>query len=356
MKNNKTRIEINIKALKDNLKIIKAKSTKAIQGVVKANAYGHGDIKVARALENMNIDSLGVARLDEGVRLRENGINKEILVLGGARENEFEALINSNLTPVIYNTDNAKKLNSYLNFRDLKLDVHLKFDTGMNRMGIPFLSVLDFLNDFKTYKNLNLKGVMSHFLAAGKKENKWNEIQIKRFSDILKALKTKAKYIHMENSASFFNFNLKNCNMARLGMAIYGYGRKDLKRVLSLYSYVKDIKKVKKGDTISYGGWYKAERDMSIAIVPVGYGDGFMRSNRKGSVFIKNKNYKIVGMICMDYFMIDISHAKDIKIDDSVEIIGKNISARSWAKASNTIVYEILTSLNPRIRRIYNDD
>lgn len=357
---NKTRIEINIKALKNNLKEINSHATnKIVQGVVKANAYGHGDIEIARALEGIGVNTVGVARVEEGVRLREAGINADILVLGGAEKSEFETLFNYSLKPVIYNKEIAKKLNSYLSFRKKTMPVHVKFDTGMHRLGIMYEKRYNFYTLIKELKNLEIEGIMTHFLAAGSVENPWNNIQIEKFTNLInewkKEFKKLPKFIHAENSASFFNFNIKNTNMARLGIALYGYGMKNLTPVLSLYSIVKDIKKLKKDETVSYGGWYKAERDMTVAVIPVGYGDGFMRSNRKGEVLINGNRAKIVGIICMDYFMVDITDIKEVNIGDTVTIIGKDLNAEYWSKISNTIVYEILTIINPRIRRVYED-
>lgn len=353
-----THIEINFKALENNIQFIKQYSPKkAIQGVVKANAYGHGDLEIAKALEKLGINSLGVARVDEGIRLREQGVSSDILVLGGAEENEFEALVNKNLKPVIYSVGIAEKLNSYLKFRNKSLPVHIKVDTGMHRLGILGSEVKSFFPKLKSMSNLIPEGVMSHFTSAGSKTSEWNPLQKERFSTALSEWNKELsapKYIHMENSAGFFNFNLDFTNVARLGIAVYGYGHPELKPVLRLYSHIKDIKKVKKDETISYGGWFKAPQDMTIAVIPVGYGDGFMRSNRKGSVLINGKEAPIVSIICMDYFMVDISNISEAKISDKVTIIGEGHDASYWAKVSGTIVYEVLTLLNPRIRRTYN--
>ena len=354
-----THIEINFKALENNINLIKKKAgKKLIQGVVKANAYGHGDFEIARALEKLGVNNLGVARVNEGVRLRELGITSDILVLGGADEHEFEPLINHKLKPVIYNQAVAEKFNDYLKFRDLRHPVHIKIDTGMHRLGIGYDEAENFFKDLKDYRNLELDGVMSHFVAAGSKEGEWSNLQTERFKTVLgqwkNILKNEPKHVHIENSAGFFNFDLDFTTAVRLGIAIYGYGAPGLLPVLRLYSAIKDIKKVKKGETVSYGGWFRAQDDMTVAVVPVGYGDGFMRSNRKGSVMINGSEAPIISIICMDYFMIDITNINNVKIGDRVTIIGEDHSAGYWSKTSGTIVYEVLTLLNPRIRRSYN--
>ena len=356
-----TYIEINLHALEHNIGIIRKQAgTKTIQGVVKANAYGHGDHEIAKSLEKLGINNLGIARVSEGVRLREKCVsNSDVLVLGGCEEHEFEALINNNLKPVIYNESMAEKLNNYLKFRDIKHPVHIKIDTGMHRLGIPFEEHTSFLKKLKKLEYLNVEGVMSHLVAAGAKDSDWNKLQVERFKLVIENWKNELgklpKYVHLENSAGFFNFNFDFVNTARLGIAVYGYGHEGLLPVLRLYSAIKDIKKVKKGETVSYGGWYKAERDMNVALIPIGYGDGFMRSNRKGSVMINGHRAPIVSIICMDYFMVDVTDLEKVEVGDKVTIIGEENTAGDWAKASGTIVYEVLTLLNPRIRRMYSN-
>jgi alanine racemase len=357
---NQTHIEINLKALEQNINAIKNfAGNKIIQGVVKANAYGHGDYEITRALEKVGVNNLGVARVEEGVRLREKSITSQILVLGGCEEHEFEALINNHLTPVIYSQAMAEKLNNYLKFRGIRLPVHIKMDTGMHRLGIPFEEHQKFFAKLQTLENLVLDGLMSHMVSAGAKTSEWNDLQTSRFKELIKnweiILSKKPAFIHLENSAGFFNFNMDFTNVSRLGIAIYGYGHEGLKPVLRLYSMVKDIKTIKAGETVSYGGWYRAEKDSTIALVPVGYGDGFMRGHRKGSVLINGNRVSIIGVICMDYFIVDITDAVDVKVGDRVTIIGEENSASDWAKVSGTIVYEVLTLLNPRIRRLYSN-
>ncbi|MFH1223435.1 MAG: alanine racemase [Pseudomonadota bacterium] len=359
MQHPETYIEINFKALENNIAVIKKHARgKNIQGVVKANAYGHGDLEIAKALEKIGIKSLGTARVNEGVRLREGGVTSELLILGGAEENEFETLTNYNLKPVVYSQAMAEKFNKYLSFRNIKHPVHVKFDTGMHRLGIHFTDDISFMKKLKSMSNLEIEGLMSHMSAAGAKESEWNNSQSERFKTILTDWKKEfsglPKYIHLENSAGFFNFNFDFVNTARLGVAIYGYGHDELEPVLRLYSFIKDIKKVKKGETVSYGGWFKAQNDMTVGIVPVGYGDGFMRANKKGSVLIQGKQAPIISTICMDHFMVDMSGINGVNTGDRVTIIGEDHPAGYWAQTSGSIVYEVTTLLNPRIRRTYN--
>ncbi|MBN1115200.1 MAG: alanine racemase [Oligoflexia bacterium] len=354
-----TVIEINLHAIENNIKKINdASRGKELLGVVKANAYGHGEIQIAKALCELGVSKLGVARVDEGVRLREQGIEGELLVLGGAEENEYEALLNYDLVPVVYSDSMAEKLNKYLNFRNETAPVHIKFDTGMHRLGLPYEQHEKYIKRFRDFRHLEVRGIMSHFVDAGIKECEWSKLQISRFETILDSWKKIFQVlpcdIHIENTAGFSNFNLDFTNMARLGIAIYGYGMNSLCPVLRLHSVVKDIKELKKDETVSYGGWFRAPQDMKVAVIPVGYGDGFMRQNRKGAVIINGEKAPIVSVVCMDYFMVDVSGIPSAKLGDRVTIIGEDNPANYWAGVSGTIVYEVLTLLNPRIRRIYN--
>lgn len=350
-----TYIEINYSALKNNINIIKEKAKNTeILGVVKANAYGHGDLQIANALEKFGLNYLGVARVSEGIRLRNGGININIIVLGGADENEYEELVKYDLIPVIYSKVMATKLNNYLKFRNLSINVHVKVDTGMHRLGLKPSDI----GIFKNLKFLNVQGLMSHFLDAGINTSNWSDIQLKLFNEVIENWKSiyakLPSYIHIQNTAGFASYNIDSVNMARIGIGMYGYGMDKLKPVFRLFSSVKDIKNIKKGETVCYGGWYKAPQNTNIAIIPIGYGDGFMCSARSGSVLIKNKKYPIIGVISMDHFIIDLLNDTQIQIGDKVTVINEKLSAKYWAGICNTNVYEILTIINPRIKRLYN--
>jgi len=328
--------------------------------VLKANAYGHGILPIAKYLNgNQNIDCFAVAFIEEAIQLRKENIQKPILVLGAINNKQIKMFLKYDTS---FTGSSEEKLEA-ISLKAKKLNkiakVHLKIDTGMHRLGIPFEEYKQFLTRLKTFENLSLEGLMSHMISAGSRDSEWNNLQISRFKDLIKnwelILDKKPKFIHLENSAGFFNFNMDFTNVSRLGIAIYGYGHEGLKPVLRLYSVVKDIKNIKAGETVSYGGWYRAEKDSKIALIPVGYGDGFMRGHRKGSVLINGLRFPIVGVICMDYFIVDITGAVNTKVGDRVTIIGEENSASGWAKVSGTIVYEVLTLLNPRIRRLYSN-
>jgi alanine racemase len=355
-----TYIEINLSRLKSNIEKLQLVSPKkALMAVIKANAYGHGDVEAAVCFESMGIKHFGVARIDEAVRLRDRGIKSDILVFGGAEDSEFKALLDYGITPQIYSIDMAEKLNDFLAKNSARMDVHIKIDTGMNRLGVQFQERESLYKVLPKLKNLKVDGLMSHMLAAGNMESKWNNVQVERFCQVMeewkKHFKVLPKWVHMENTSALAHFNLPFTNMARPGIGIYGYGMEGLEPVLKLISCVKDIKTVRTGETIGYGGIYTAQKDIRIAVIPVGYGDGFIRHYRKGSVMINGKTAPIVGAVCMDYFMVDINDIEGVDYGSVATIMGDEISAKNWAAWADIIVYEVFTNLNPRIRRIFND-
>lgn len=355
-----TYIEIDLSRLKANIeKLQKLSPKKALMAVIKANAYGHGDVEAALCFENMGIKHFGVARIDEAVRLRDRGIKSDILVFGGAEEAEFKALSDYAITPQICSIEMAEKLDAFLSKKSEQMNVHIKLDTGMNRLGIQFQEREKLYSILPKLKNLKVEGLMSHMLAAGNMESQWNGIQTERFRQMLdewlKIFKSIPKWVHMENTAALAHWNLPFTNMARPGIGIYGYGVEGLEPALKLISYVKDIKTIFAGETVSYGGIYTAQKDTRIAVIPVGYGDGFVRHYRKGAVIINGKKAHIVGAVCMDYFMVDISDIEAVDYGSKVTIIGDGMPAKEWASLADIIVYEVFTNLNPRIRRIFND-
>lgn len=359
----KTFISIDLNALKHNVNFIKRYNpNKLIQAVVKANAYGHGDKEISKHLEKLGINNFAVARVEEGVELRKSEIKGTILVLGGAnKEKEFQLAAKYNLDLTIYSLENYKiieKLIGTLLKKDiLSINFTLKIETGMHRLGIVPNDLSYIYKSLLTNK-LSVTGFMSHFIDAGTLDSEWSQKQINIFqkylTDFQKQFRDFKGNIHIENTSGFFNYNLNFTNLARIGIGLYGYGHNKLKPVLKLHSLIKDIKVLKKGETVSYGGQFLAEKDIKVAIIPVGYGDGFPRSRGKGSVLINGKKAKILSVICMDYIMADITTI-EAYVNDKVLVIGDIINANYWAIKSNTIPYEITTLLNPRIKRVYID-
>lgn len=367
-----TYAKIDLKALKFNL--LKAKRICAQKNIVpkimllvKANAYGHGaDLISTYAQKNNLCDAFAVASIEEGVSLRNIGITKPILVLGSIFPFEcFEYALKYNLSVAVASVRAAKFIVKLANKLKIVAKCHVKQETGMGRIGSrrpAALEILRVLN--KGGKYICVEGCFSHFSSAdGKKteDKKYTLKQLEYFKEFLcqaKAEGLNTGLAHISASSGFINYPKYSFDMVRLGHLAYGL-EKGYKPVLSLHSKIVFIKDVRKGACISYGRRHCCKRPSKIATIPLGYGDGFLRSlGNKASVLIEGKKCPIVGNITMDMLMADITKLGDIKVGSSVVIIGEQkkqkISALDLAEIADTIDYEILTLLNKRIPRIAN--
>ena len=355
---NETILHIDLAKLEQNFNYFKSILNPETQiiAVVKAFAYGHGDIKISKKLEKLGIYALWVSDFEEGVALRLAGIKSKIIVANPGIKS-YNEIIKHKLDVVIYT---QKLLDLYCSKND-NVNIHIKFNTGMNRYGFDANEVSSITNKINNNSHLKLLSVCSHLAASSNKEKKeFTLSQIKLFKEIIFDFKTKSKqefYTHILNSNGVLNFNEHQMEMVRIGIGLYGSNEdENLNQISSLKSVITQIRKVRKGDFIGYDNTFKAERDMKIAIVPVGYADGLNRqfSNAVGSVFIKKAECKIIGKISMDSFAIDISNIST-KLGDEVEILGENLHVTTIAKKINTIPYEIYSTLNRRLKRFYSD-
>ena len=358
---------IDLSALRKNIKVIKSKLSADVKlmCVVKANAYGHGGIAVANCCEDM-ADYFGVATADEGVELRKNGICKPILVLGNTPPCDFNKLIDYDLNAAVFSIDSARLLNEFANSNNVKINAHIAIDSGMGRIGfLPKEKNLAY--QVLNFENLHIQGVFTHFACADNLSSSYTDLQIKRFNNFLKYFRQKGvdiPLIHACNSAGALN-GFYNYSMVRAGIALYGLNpssnadeNNGLQRVLSWHTNVIHIKKLKKGDGVSYGRTFVADKDMTIATLPIGYADGYPRTlSGKAYVLIHGKRAPIVGRICMDQMMVDISGIDSVNLYDDVTLIGKQgneeISAEQLADYANTINYEIVCSISQRVKRVY---
>ncbi|PMP63885.1 MAG: alanine racemase, partial [Sulfurihydrogenibium sp.] len=283
--------------------------------------------------------------------LRKSGIKKPILVLGGVLKEEVDIFNDFNLVPVVsdfYHLEVVKKLK--------RNTVHIKFDTGMRRLGF-YLSEVDKLKNY--LNDLTVEGVLSHFPSADS-DRDYTLNQILEFKKVLYTLNIKPKYIHIQNSAGIV-YECPFCNAVRVGLAIYGEKPTvdypvELKPVMSIVSKVVSLKKVKKGDKISYNGTFKAEKDMKVAVVAFGYADGLPRAlSNKGYVIINEQKCRILGNVTMDMVVVDVSHLNEVNVGDSVIIVGKSgnqeITFSDIANISGTIPYEIMCGISKRVLR-----
>jgi Alr-MurF fusion protein len=365
----KTQIEVNLSALRHNLIEYKEslqKQTKILV-MVKAQAYGSGLVRIAQFIEKTGVDYLGVAYVDEGVELRKAGVLLPILVMN-AEEEAFGDCINYNLEPAIYSFEQLDALLHQLIAQSKEdFPVHLKFDTGMNRLGFLPNEVRKLVDIIRSQPEISIKSVYSHLAESDNKENqRFTLDQIERFSSSCEQIKTAINQPflrHILNSDGIVNFGSNQFDMVRMGIGVFGIStnsvwKKKLQPVIAWKSTVSQLKKVSKGQSVGYNRTFIASKDLTIAVIPVGYGDGYRRSlsNGKGGVFIQGVFCATVGNVCMDMIMVDVTHIK-AKSGDEVEIIGPNQQVETLAIQMGTIPYELLTGISQRVHRSYiNED
>jgi len=349
----RTFAEINLDALEHNVRTLYNYHKKSLIAVVKANAYGHGDIMVARHLEKMGIQMCAVATLDEAINLRENGITMDILCMGYVEAMDVPLAIEHNIILTLTSLDWVKRLKDYpvKNAR-----VHLKIDTGMNRLGIKVRTQVFEALEIADSLDVNVEGIYTHFASSDDPKSPQTAKQYELFDSLLSSLHREFKWIHSANSGAVVNFPTPNCNAVRIGLSIYGYSdyAVDLKPVMRLYASLLDIKSVTKGESVGYGANYVAQKDELIGTIGIGYADGIHRDIQGSHCSIGTVDCEYVGRICMDLCMIRLD--KEYPIGTLVEIIGDHTSAKYLAKKMETIVYELLPQLNGRIPRVYIQD
>ena len=363
---------IDLDALKHNVEgIKKCKSKDAmLMGVVKAGAYGHGADVLAHELEDMGFDWFAVATADEGIELRNSGIQKPILVLGYCDACQYPELIEWNITPTIYTYDMAEALERAAAAVHKKVDIHVKIDTGMGRIG--FLvedETIETIRSIQAMEHLNIQGIFTHFACADTFDKSHVEQQIEKFHWIIEKLNyvgISPEICHCSNSASIMELATEHMNMVRSGIILYGLYPSDevstevldLKPVMSLYSHVVHVKEVEPGATVGYGATYVAERKTRIATIPVGYADGYPRSlSNKAYVLIRGKRAPIVGRICMDQFMVDVTDIDDVTTGDVVTLIGRDgddfLSVEEISELAGSFNYEFICDVSWRVPRVY---
>ena len=351
----------------NNIKKLLKEDTK-ICTVLKANAYGHGSVEIAKFLENKNVDYFAVARLEEAIELRENNIKMPILCLGFVPEESLEYAIKNNITLTIYSLETAKKLNDISEKIGVNANIHIKIDTGMSRIGFEVNEEsIDQIIKIANLKNLYIEGIYTHFAKSDEIDKDFTYKQVNRFKFIIDNIEKKGINIpikHVSNSAAIMDLPNLNFNMVRCGIVLYGCypsdevikDRLQLKPAMTLKTRVSHIKELKEGTGISYGLRYKTRKQEKIATIPIGYADGFTRMQNNPKVSINNEVFNVVGRICMDQCMVRIDKDIDIKIGDEVIIFGEsNISADDIAKDLGTINYEILCMVSRRVDRIYKE-
>lgn len=342
-----------------------------IMAVIKSDGYGHGAVQVAEVLEKYDyIWGFAVATLDEAVVLRTEGIKKPILVLGCIFPDQYLEMLDNDIRMNVYTEEMAKEI-SYMARREGKTAyLHIKLDTGMARLGFAVNDEsVDAIARISKLPNVNMEGVFTHFAKADETDKTFTENQISQFVMMTEKLRERGvtfPYEHCANSAAIIDVEDARFDIVRAGISTYGLYPSDevkkdavhLKPALALKSHVAFVKEIEAGTPVSYGGTFVAEKKMKIATVPVGYGDGYPRSlSGKGYVLIRGKKANILGRICMDQFMVDVTDIEDVSFGDKVTLIGRDgnesISVECLSELSGRFNYEFICALGKRIPRVY---
>ncbi len=342
--------------------------------VVKANAYGHHAPRVASALQQAGADVFAVSNIEEAVQLRDAGVTLPIIILGYTPPECAELLSRLDVSQCVYSAEYAEELSKNAAAARCTVKTHIKIDSGMGRIGFQCNEGLGAVNQIEHAVNLDgleNEGIFTHFALSdgGKDGREFTQRQFDKFSAVVGALEDRGltfKYKHCANSAAALDYPELASDMVRVGIVLYGLLPSDciecvppLKPVMSLKTVVSYVKEIEKGDTVSYGCDFVAKNRMKIATVPMGYADGFWRSNGKNNLplFVRGKQAKIVGRICMDQLMLDVTDIDGVKMGDEVTVFGDDaLSVNDFARENGTINYEIICSVGKRVPRVFIKD
>lgn len=370
-----TRAVIDLDALAFNFRSVRSFVGESVKymAVVKADAYGHGAVECSLRLEAVGVEWFGVALPEEGVELREAGITVPILCLGSFWPGQESLLIDHDLTPVIFQIEKAASLNSEAERRGRTVDIHVKIDTGMGRVGVRFDQVEAFAAELPKLSNLNVDGIMTHFaIADDLGQNDFTNLQVSRFKGTVEAFKQQGftpTYQDLANSPGAIAHSNARGNMVRLGGVLYGLGgdvlpggieKPELRPVMSVVSEIALVKHVPKGESIGYGRTFVTERASVIASVPIGYHDGYARNlSNRGSLIVNGKTAPVVGRVSMDWVTIDITDIDGAGVYTPVTIIGAehgiSIKAEDISAMLSTISYEVTCGISARVPRIFEE-
>jgi len=345
-----------------------------IMAVVKANAYGHGAAECAKSIESAGADWFGVATIGEALELREAGIIRPILTLGGVWPGEEGLILRENITPAIFDLQTAGLIDKAAADRGVRKKVHIKIDTGMGRVGVPFQDVAGFAERLSAFKSLEVEGAMTHFAAADDlDENEYTEKQVVRFNNAVNILREygfSPEIIDLSNSPGAVAHPEIVGNMVRLGGVLYGLSgdilpagikKPELRPVMSLTSELALVKKVNAGESLGYNRTFVAKRDSVIGTAPIGYNDGLRRGlSNNGNAIVNGVRAPIVGRVSMDWTILDLTEVSDPQKGDDVVFIGSNgeasITAEELAGSLKTLSYEITCGISYRVPRLYRSE
>lgn len=372
MRNSRVYADINLSAVLHNLEEMHkniSDETKIV-AVIKTDAYGHGAIPIAEAIEHVPyLWGYAVATVDEAMALIQDGRKKPILILGMTFREQFEVMVDEDIRPCVCEYRFAKKLSDIAVAKNKICHIHIKIDTGMSRIGFQVNDeTVEVIKEIAKLPNLEIEGIFTHFANADVKDKSSTFAQMDLFTTLCKKLEENGIHIpikHCSNSAGIVDIPEANMNMVRAGIILYGMWPSeevckdsiDLHPVMSLKSHVSYVKDLEAGRAISYGGTYVTKEKQKIATIPVGYGDGYARSlSNKGYVLIRGQKAPICGRVCMDQFMVDVSHIPDVTAGDSVTLLGTDgeltITMEELGDLSGRFNYEFACLITPRVPRV----
>ncbi|MGA1796400.1 MAG: alanine racemase [bacterium] len=370
MADHPTRAVIDLSALYHNLQVIRERigPHRRLLAVVKANAYGHGAGVLCAHLEEFGVDMLGVAYPEEGLNLRDAGITSPILVMSGTLPDQLEGALEAGLTISLSDLDTAQALSRLAVRNRRHAKAHVKVDTGMGRLGFPLDDALDAITAINALPHLSIEGIFTHLATAEDADHSYTRCQIERFTRLVRSLEglvNPPPLVHMGNSAAVMKHPETYFDMVRVGIMLYGLApvpglqkALPIRPIMSLRTKVIHIKRMAKGSSLSYGRTYICPSDKVIAVIPVGYSDGLARCmSTKIHVLVRGVRAPVVGTVCMDMSLVDITGIDGVGIGEEVVLIGNQgsecITAHDWAAWQNTIPYEVLCAVGPRVKRIY---
>lgn len=363
-------IEIDLAALRYNFSKVRelvGKGT-AVLGVVKSDAYGHGMVAVARELESQGVEYLGVSTCREAVTLRQGGLKAPVLLLLGVEEDELADVIKHGLTPVLYRSDVARAVSAAALAADTQIPVHMKIDTGMGRLGVPYVEAEKFFELLTSLEGIRVEGLLSHFATADEHDKSFSAQQLERFRRALTQAENiglNFRYTHIANSAGVIDLPDSYLQLVRPGLMLYGAPPSQelhhpitLKPVMTLKTRVLQLKEVPTGSPIGYGCTYSTSRPSLIATLPVGYDDGYDRLlSNKGEVLVRNRRAPVVGRISMCLTTVDVTEIPGVQPDDEVVLLGRQgkeeITADDIAAKIGTINYEIFCNLGGNRKKVF---
>lgn len=362
--------EINLDAMCSNVsQALERMKPAKLMAIIKTDAYGHGAVRSAKALDEIGVYAFGVATPGEALELRRSEIKNPILILGYVFEEYFDRMIENDIDLALFDLNTAKLLNSHAEKLGKKARVHIKADTGMGRIGFqPCDESAEIIKEIAALNNIEIDGMFTHFACADSKDKASVNRQIERFTNFVAKVKSEGvslPIVHCYNSASIVDFDKPLFDMVRCGIITYGLEPSDevsktnikLQKVMSIKSHVAYVKKVGAGFTVSYGSTYVTDKETEIATIPVGYGDGYPRTlSNKGTVLIGGHFAKIIGRVCMDQFMVDVT-GLGVSRGDEVILMGSDgensITAEEIGDLSGRFNYELVCDINKRVPRVY---